>query len=90
VIDQLQPAFDILVKLSFVIPILGQRGVDLSHAECGVLEMKFFWAPTIGEVVKHDLDDFNVCAGNDGYLRFVEDDMFVASFAEHRTAPFSS
>jgi len=79
--------FDVLVNLSLVIPVVGQRRVNLSHAECGMLEMKLFWAPTIGEVIKHNLDDFDACAGNDGYLRLVEDYMFVSSLPNHKRLP---
>ena len=50
-ISKLKPSLNILVKLRFLVPVVGQRRVDLPHGQIGMWEMQLFRAPPICEMV---------------------------------------
>jgi hypothetical protein len=82
-INKLKPSLNILVKLRLMIPIVGQRRVVLPHGQIGMLEMQLFRTSPICEMVQNKFNDFHRRANNRGHLRFIQDDVLIASFAPH-------
>ena len=55
--------------------------MDLSHCKMRMLEMEFFRAPAIGEMIQHEFNDFHSRACDQRHACLIKDNMFVARFA---------
>jgi hypothetical protein len=75
-----EAADNILIDLVPMIPVIGQRRVDLAQREVRELEVKFLRTPAIGGLGGHQLNDFHRRAGNVRDAAGVQDNMFVARF----------
>ncbi len=76
-LGKLEAAIDISVNLGFVIPVVGEGGVDLAEREVGILEMKFGRTPAIGEMGGDEFDHFHGASSDVGNVIFADRDVFV-------------
>ena len=61
----LPPPLDVSVEFVLVIPVVRQRGVNLTEREVRMLEMHFFRAVPKGLALDNQFDDFRPGAGDD-------------------------
>jgi hypothetical protein len=71
---ELETAIDVSIDLGFVIPVVGECGVDLAELEVGILEVKFGRTPAIGEMGGDEFNHFHGASGNvrDGHPASIE------------------
>jgi hypothetical protein len=74
---------NVCVKLGFVIPVVGERSIDLTHAEVRMLEVKLLRAPAIGLLRHYEFYYFHRRTSDYGNVLFIEFHMWVGN---HRRA----
>src|SRR5919202_2410345 len=87
-VHRCEAAGDILVQFVAMIPVIGQRRVDLAQREVRELEVQFFRAPAVRGLRSDEFDDLHRRAGDAGHTAGVQDDMLIAGFGKgHGTSP---
>ena len=56
--------------------------MDLPQSQMGMLEMQFFRTPSIRDMIQNKFNDFHRRARNHWHLCLIQDDVFIASFAQ--------
>ncbi len=75
--SELESSLDVSINLGFVIPIVGEGGVDLAQGKVRILEVKFGGTPAIGEIGGDEFNHFHGASGDARNLVFPDRDVFV-------------